>query len=117
MPQLGTIRNVNVTLNIDHTYVGNLSVALRSPNTEISLVNGRGSQTANFFNTKFDSSCPTPIASGVAPFNGCFAPEVTLDGFNSIPSSIGPWALIVKDNAPNDAGRLVSWTLRVCGTP
>jgi subtilisin-like proprotein convertase family protein len=119
VPQLGTIRDVNVYLNISHTYVGDLVINVRSPNIDVLLAQNVGGAGVNFSGTKFDSTC-TPLISdpsATAPFSGCFAPQASLDAFNGIPSSIGPWTLTVQDVSSSDSGTLDSWSLEVCGAP
>ena len=119
VPQLGTIRDVNVSMNITHTFVGDLTVSVRSPNIEVLLAQHRGAGGDNYSGTRFDSAC-TPLISDpnvFPPFTGCFGSEAPLDAFNGIPSSIGPWTLIVQDAASSDIGQLDSWSVEVCGAP
>ncbi|MCS6884289.1 MAG: proprotein convertase P-domain-containing protein [Acidobacteriota bacterium] len=87
-----TVQGVKVDVNIDHTYIGDLVVKLRSPEgKEVTLRNqsgGRGSGTLQF------SASP-------ADFNGI--------------SSKGDWTLIVEDREAQDVGTLKSWSLSVTG--
>jgi subtilisin-like proprotein convertase family protein len=119
MPQLGTVRDVNVTLNINHQHDGDLSIQLTAvTNQQILLVDRRGGVGSNFLGTLLDSQCSTPIANALAPFNGCFQPDTSLDVFNGFPSTIGYWTLTVKDGDSNGfVGSLTSWTLKICGSP
>jgi len=117
VPELGTVRDVDVLVNATHTYDGDLVMSLISPYTSTVLVGNKGTSGDNFTDTLFDSSCTTPIASGVAPFTGCFAPDSTLDVFNMFQRSAGSWTLKVEDTASTDTGTLNSWAVKVCGVP
>ncbi|MBP7149089.1 MAG: proprotein convertase P-domain-containing protein [Acidobacteria bacterium] len=109
----GPVVDVNVTVNITHTFDGDLSLSLVGPNgVSVALVTRRGSSGDNFVDTVFDDSAVTPISSGSAPFTGSFKPESPLAGFNGIPAN-GTWTLHVVDNAGGDTGTLTGWTLEI----
>ena len=117
LPEVGTIRDVNVSLNVTHTYTGDLGISIVSPFNSVALSERFGGSEDNFTDTLFDSACTTPIAAGVAPFPGCYAPHTPLDAFNGFQRSFGAWNLRVQDNAPSDTGTLNSWKITVCGAP
>jgi subtilisin-like proprotein convertase family protein len=117
LPEVGTVRDVDVTINVTHTYDADLGISIVSPFNSVSLAEFVGGGGDNFTDTVFDSACPSPIATGVAPFAGCYAPTVTLDTFNGFARSFGPWNLRVQDNVSNDTGTLNSWKIKVCGAP
>jgi len=89
-----SVTGVSVAVNIDHTYVGDLEVKLKSPSgKEVTLraaSGGRGTGTLNF-------------TANPADFNG--------------ESSKGAWTLVVNDKAAQDTGVLKSWNLNVSGNP
>ncbi|MBN8722333.1 MAG: proprotein convertase P-domain-containing protein [Acidobacteria bacterium] len=89
-----SVTGVNVAVNIDHTYVGDVEVKLKSPSgKEVTLraaSGGRGTGTLNF-------------TANPADFNG--------------ESSKGAWTLVVNDKAAQDTGTLKSWNLSVSGDP
>jgi subtilisin-like proprotein convertase family protein len=89
-----SVTGVNVAVNIDHTYVGDVEVKLKSPSGKEVLLRaasgGRGSGTLNF-------------TANPADFNG--------------ESSKGAWTLVVNDKAAQDVGTLKSWNLNVSGNP
>ncbi|MGB1231796.1 MAG: reprolysin-like metallopeptidase [Winogradskyella sp.] len=111
------ITDINVTVNITHTWVNDLILTLVSPNgTEVVLSNNNGAPNAqNYTNTVFDSNATNPIGSATAPFTGVFVPEEDLNTLNGS-SSNGDWMLNVSDNAGADTGVIDSWTLEVCGS-
>lgn len=111
-----SILDVNVTLNITHPWVGDLTVTLTSPQgTEVTLVSGRTDDGNNYTNTVFDDDATNTIASGSAPYTGSFQSEGSLSSFNS-ESSEGDWKLKVIDGGPADIGTLDSWSIEICGS-
>ncbi len=110
---LDTIADVNVTLNITHTWDADLELVLISPKgTEIKLSNRRGFSGDNFATTVFDDSAGTPIGSGSAPFNGTFRPDEPLSILNGELAN-GTWTLRIRDLAGGDFGTLNSWSVRI----
>lgn len=117
-----TLTDVNVRVQIDHTWVGDLRIALKSPaGTEVVLLErpglGVGSPNGcpdDNMEVTFDDSatldthihCPgtTPWLMEEAMPVGSLA---SLNG----ESSAGTWRLTVSDNAGGDLGQLVNWEL------
>ena len=111
------ITDVNVTVNISHTYVQDLSLALISPGgITILLSVGNGSSGNNYSNTIFDDSAMLSISNGSAPFTGTFKPQIPLSYLNNT-ASYGNWTLKVVDSGEADTGTITSWSLQICGTP
>ncbi len=109
----GPVRDVTVTLDVQHTWTSDLRIMLTAPDgTEVLLVSGEGGSGDNFFQTTFDDSATDSIAGGTAPFNGTFRPEQSLDAFNG-KSGQGGWRLRVEDQQWADGGSLESWTLSI----
>lgn len=109
----GTINDLNVGLNVRHTYDGDLIVRLIAPdNTTITLVNRRGGSGDNFTNTVFDSEASTSITAARAPFTGSFRPEGSLSVLRN-KNIAGTWKLQITDAATFDTGTLLSWSLIV----
>ncbi|MCC7420189.1 MAG: cadherin domain-containing protein [Planctomycetaceae bacterium] len=109
----GAITDVNVTLNLNHTFDSDLEITLIAPDgTRITLSANEGGGGNNFTDTTFDDEAATPISSGVAPFSGSFRPEQLLsmlDGKNAN----GVWQLEIDDQVGGDAGTLNSWSLTI----
>ncbi len=77
------IDDVNVTINIDHTWVSDLDVSLQSPaGTVVNLSFGNGGSADNYTDTVFDDDAATSITGGSPPFTGTFQPEGSLADFN-----------------------------------
>jgi len=115
VPDGFTIDDVNVSLDITHTWDGDLDVYLTSPQgTRVELFTDVGGSGDNFTSTTLDDECATPISSGSAPFTGCYQPEGTLSDFDGEDSS-GVWTLELSDDYLADAGTLQSWSLELCG--
>ena len=112
---LGAVQNLTVTLNITHTFTGDLVITLISPaGTRVILVNRRGSGGDNFTNTTFDDAAATSITAGSAPFSGSFRPEQPLSALNG-QSANGTWVLEINDAANGDVGTLNSWSISYGG--
>ncbi|MHB1035438.1 MAG: S8 family serine peptidase [Pirellulales bacterium] len=109
--RLFTISDVDVELDISHTWDDDLDVYLVTPDgTRIELFTDVGGGGDNFTRTVLDDEAETPIADAAAPFTGRFRPEGRLsdcDAFNAF----GTWTLEVTDDYPEDVGVLNSWAL------
>lgn len=105
------VQDVNVTVNITHTYDGDLTLSLITPaNTPITLSARRGGSSNNFRNTVFDDEAATSIVTGAAPFTGTFRPEGLLSTADGA-SGAGSWKFKVVDSAGIDVGTIDNWTI------
>ncbi len=87
-----SIQDFQVTVNITHTYIGDLVVSLISPSgTEVILSNREGGSADNINKT------------------------YSLTNFNG-QDAVGTWTLKVKDLAQYDTGTIDSWSLTVKAT-
>jgi subtilisin-like proprotein convertase family protein len=108
---LGTILDVNVALDISHTYDSDLHVVLISPaGTRVTLFANVGPNGVNFTNTVLDDAALIPIGSASPPFTGSFQPQEPLNAFNG-ENSFGKWQLEILDDSAGDVGTLNSWSL------
>ena len=100
VPDDVTIGDLNVKVDISHTYIGDLIVELESPSgTVIRLHDRTGGSTDNLITT-YDDATNAPDGPGLlADVNG--------------ESAMGTWILSGSDNAGGDVGTLNSWTLLV----
>ncbi|MFD0861144.1 reprolysin-like metallopeptidase [Sungkyunkwania multivorans] len=111
------ITDVNVTINVTHTWDADLTITITSPSgTTVELTSGNGGSGDNYTNTVFDDDATTPITAGSAPFTGSFQPEGSLAAFNGEISN-GDWILSASDSALFDTGTIDSWSIEVCGEP
>ena len=107
-----------VTIDITHTYDGDLNIELRSPNgTRITLTSGNGGGGENYKVTEFRMNAGTNITSGSAPFNGQYIPEDDLGKFNDGQDPNGTWTLYVQDDANNDVGTVDAWSITFSNNP
>jgi subtilisin-like proprotein convertase family protein/C1A family cysteine protease len=85
--QPGTIGSVDVNINIEHTYIGDLVVKLIGPDGTEAILHDRADGSKDNIKATF-----TP-----AEFEGI--------------SIAGNWTLVITDSANSDTGNLVSWSL------
>jgi len=113
-----TIADLNVTVNLTHTWVADLTLKLTSPTgTVVTLITNKcDSASANSVNNiaaTFDDS-GTAITCGDFPaITGTIASEQLLSQFNGQNSS-GTWTLTVLDPYNADGGTIDSWSLNIC---
>ena len=108
---IGTIADVNVTLDRTHPATDELTLTMVSPKgTRVKLIAKAGGSRAKFTATGLDDEAATAIGSGATPFTGSFRPTeslAALDGQN--PN--GAWTLEILDDATTHTGTLNSWSL------
>ena len=97
------IADVDVQVNVSHTFIGDLIVELIGPTgTTVRLHNRTGSTSDDIVRT-YDQGVVNPDGPGsLNDFNNKYAP--------------GTWTLRISDNASSDTGTLNSWSLRIAPT-
>jgi len=115
MDQNAVITDVNLTLNIEHTWIADLEVKLIAPDgvTEIILFEDVGSNGDNFTNTVLDDDASTDVSNGESPFTGSYSPTGSLNDLNGLMSA-GDWILHINDDANQDGGNLIDWSIQIC---
>ncbi|QDU75666.1 Calcium-dependent protease precursor [Bremerella volcania] len=107
----GIISDVNITLNISHTYDSDLEVSLIAPTGEsVLLFNRIGGSGNNFTGTTLDDEAVLAITAGSPPFTGTFRPQGSLSDFDGLNPN-GTWTLSVTDHASLDTGQVTGWSL------
>ncbi len=129
----GTITDMDVYLNINHTWVGDLIVELTNEgtNTEVTLLDrpGRppGAPPSNLgcngndvdatlddeASDEAEDTCDSPPATAL---RGRLSPNEALSAFDSQELN-ETWTLVVSDNATGDFGTLNGWCLLVTFEP
>ena len=111
------ITDVNVLINITHTWNADLDMFLIAPDgTRVELATDVGGSSDNFTNTIFDQESATIITAGTAPYTGSFRPEGDLSVLYGTQSA-GTWILEVTDDAGGDGGTINNFELEICGLP
>jgi subtilisin family serine protease/subtilisin-like proprotein convertase family protein len=111
--QTSRLTDVNVTLNLKHTWLADLDIYLISPSgTRVELVTDLNSNEPFMTNTTFDDQAPQSILNGASPFTGKFRPEGKLLDLNGENPS-GVWTLEITDDNQQDFGTLFSWSLDI----
>ena len=106
-----TVQDVNVHLNLTHTFDGELTLRLVAPNgVVVPLAVNRGGSGNGFTNTTFDDDSGPSIGAGFPPYTGSFRPESPLSVLDGI-NAAGAWRLEVVDAGPDDFGTLDNWDL------
>ena len=108
------IEKVLVSVNINHSYVSDITLTLESPNgTVVELLSG-ACDASNDIDVTFDDAGNDLICSSGTPvISGEVKPSQTLFAFNG-ESSDGTWKLKVVDGAKDDQGSLESWSFEIC---
>lgn len=107
------IIDIEVLVDITHTYCGDLEISIMSPGgTTILLSDRNGSGGDNYLNTVFDDDATVPIGDGDPPFNGTYIPDEPL-GLLIGENVQGTWTLSIQDWAGGDTGSLNAWEIYV----
>lgn len=126
----GPIYDVNVTIDMSHTYVGDLVFTVISPGGEtVRVIDQPGLPESSYgcsrndISATLDDDAALPVedeCDGTPAIDGTFSPNNSLSAFDGL-SSQGTWTLLIDDEYPSeDAGTLNSWSLELCtggGTP
>lgn len=114
VPDAFAVSDVNLTLNITHTYDADLNVYLLSPaGAQVTLFEEVGGWGDNFTNTTLDDEASQSITEGMPPFSGTFRPQTPLSDVDGEPAQ-GDWRLKVVDAFSLDTGTLEHWQLELC---
>lgn len=120
----GTILDLDVQLEISHTWNGDLIVELSKDGTSVTLIDRVGSLIFQppfgfadaGFDIILDDASPQSIETSTSNgglLSGTFSPQPgTLSSFAGLDQS-GTWTLTVLDLAKGDTGALVTWGLIV----
>jgi len=107
------LSDVNVSVDIAHTYLGDLLISVLSPDgTEIKLLERACSDNVDL-NIVFDDS--GVVLACNSPTTGTFKPSESLTTLNN-ESGNGTWTIRINDNGELDIGTLNSWSLEICST-
>ena len=113
------IDDLNVDLDITHTWVGDLIITLTSPaGTSVTMIDRIGTTTGGVgcggddILATLDDAAAQPVetqcGTGVPSIDGTFSPNNPLAAFNG-ESTLGDWTISISDNASGDTGTLNNW--------
>lgn len=116
-----SLTDLDVRVQIDHTWVGDLRIQLRSPaGTLVTLLDRPGVPASTYgcsdddLDIVFDDGASQALESycaGATPwYSGTALPTQALAAFNG-ESTAGTWQLIVADFVGADTGNIVDWQL------
>lgn len=107
-----TLTDLNVYVNITHTWVADLRISLQSPQgTIVSMIATAKCGDADNIVVEFDDSGSNGAVGSICPLTGLFViPDNALAAFNG-QFFQGTWILRVQDVATQDQGVLNNWCL------
>ena len=116
VPSGASISDVNVNVNITHSWINDLTVSLTSPaGTVVQLFSRQCDPNTgiNDVNATFDDSGVLVVCGNFPGISGTVIPSQALSVFNG-QSPIGNWILTVADGFTGDGGSLNDWGLTIC---
>ncbi len=93
--QSGTVAAIKVALDIQHTYIGDLRVVLRSPSGRSTVLHPQLGGSADNLLATYDSAVPGVLSAMLGQ------------------PMMGDWTLNVSDRARIDVGKLRSWSVEL----
>ncbi len=112
------IDDINVTIDIDHTWIRDITATITSPmGTSVILTNINGANGVGAYqNTVFDQEAATPV-EGATPagniFTGSYIPQEDLSVLYG-EMSAGTWTLEIIDNFDQDGGTWSVFDIELC---
>jgi subtilisin family serine protease len=114
VPDGVVISDLDVILNVSHTYVRDLRIVLIAPDgTSRTLINRRGGSTDNVQVTLSDEA--TVGVASLSTLRGTVRPEQSLSAFDG-KNAKGRWILQITDFERGDVGRLLTGQLVITTT-
>lgn len=111
VPAGGAIIDINVDIDIVHTWIGDLVIELSHNGTTVTLIDRNGCNSDDIDGT-FDDEGSVANNTCAAPLSGLIIPEEALTAFDGIDQT-GTWTLTVFDLAGQDLGVLNEWCLEI----
>ncbi|MEO1012267.1 MAG: reprolysin-like metallopeptidase [Bacteroidota bacterium] len=108
-----TIADLDVQLNLDHSFLEDLVVSLKSPQGTTVVLVSRSCGSLRNINATFDDDASPFVCRGATAISGRVRPLGALSSFRG-ESIKGEWILTVSDNAPIDGGSLEAFSLDIC---
>ncbi len=125
IPSMALMGDINLALQVNHSWVGDVSATLTSPNgTTITLFDRPGVPNSIFgcsgdnLNVTFDDEAVNSAldfettCSNLPAIAGSFQPFNLLSAFDG-ENMQGVWTLTVTDHFGTDAGSIIAWSLTI----
>ncbi|MEZ4810222.1 MAG: zinc-dependent metalloprotease family protein [Allomuricauda sp.] len=107
------VSDVNVNLELNHTYLEDLVVTLISPaGTRVTLISNTCGDLNNI-NAVFDDDGAPIQCLGNPAISGTVSPLGSLASLKG-ESTLGEWILEIRDTAASDGGSLIGFSLEIC---
>ncbi len=108
----GSITDLNVFVNISHSFVGDLHITLEHAGTSVVLFDQHGGSNDWLRQVTLDDEASTSIDAASAPYDyGTYQPSGDLlSSFDGLELT-GDWTLTVSDLLVYDNGRLRNWKI------
>ena len=116
IPDVGNVDEIKVTVDVSHTYIGDLLIQIQDPNdAAFSNIWARSCNDDQYgdINVTFQDGAPTFICAN--PTTGTYSPESPLNVFNGVNFN-GDWQIVLVDFYIGDTGTLNSWSIELCST-
>ena len=113
VPTTSNISDVNLAVNLTHTYVSDLQIILQGPMTTTtqSTIFSQSCTTNDNINATFDDQGAGIVCAPT--ITGNVTPSTPLNIFNGLNPN-GNWLVGIRDVGAADTGNVVSYTLTVC---
>ncbi len=105
-----TIDGMTVTVNSDHTWVGDMVIRITHPDGTQRTLWNRGCNAAqnSGLNITFEDGAGAVVCG--SPTAGTYSPNQTLAAFNGKPTN-GTWTIQAQDFFLQDTGTIISWNI------
>ena len=134
----GCLQIANVTIDINHTWTGDVGILLLAPDgTFLDLTTGNGGAGDNWTNCVFSDQAAVFVTAGAPPYTGTWRPEGRATTLNNPYANVNPlgtftfantfdginadgtWILYINDYVAADVGIINSWSITFTdsGTP
>ena len=107
------LTDIEVGIELDHTYVGDLIITLTSPQGKSVVLVSNACDDSRNINAVFDDDAPSFICGSNPAISGTISPLTSFDALLG-DSIAGDWTLTVEDVANFDGGALNNFFLNVC---
>lgn len=110
----GKLVDVNLTIDVTHSYIGDLEIALVNPEgTMVELMKRRDCSSEADLKVVFDHEGEPFDCSDTGSFSYYNSFKDSIDTFYDNIAE-GDWTLKIGDHGPSDVGTLNNWSLELC---